>query len=128
MSWRSPSAGRRGRGGAARSRVPRSLTRIPTRHGGCQGAPVAGREDSRLGQLGLALEQHGQLGNGSGRLVEFGNDPVEVLVCQHHVFFFNDTATTEIYTLSLHDALPIFRVIALVIGEALDVAAVGVRG
>jgi len=22
-------------------------------------------------------------------------------------FFFNDTATTEIYTLSLHDALPI---------------------
>src|SRR3712207_9131324 len=25
-------------------------------------------------------------------------------------FFFNDTATTEIYTLSLHDALPIFPV------------------
>src|SRR5690349_24991857 len=25
-------------------------------------------------------------------------------------FFFNDTATTEIYTLSLHDALPIFHV------------------
>src|SRR6266571_6066069 len=24
-----------------------------------------------------------------------------------YVFFFNDTATTEIYTLSLHDALPI---------------------
>src|SRR3712207_9476151 len=24
-----------------------------------------------------------------------------------NVFFFNDTATTEIYTLSLHDALPI---------------------
>src|SRR2546426_7429058 len=24
-------------------------------------------------------------------------------------FFFNDTATTEIYTLSLHDALPIFN-------------------
>src|SRR2546430_12644087 len=28
-------------------------------------------------------------------------------------FFFNDTATTEIYTLSLHDALPISRVLAL---------------
>src|SRR2546427_9668089 len=27
------------------------------------------------------------------------------------VFFFNDTATTEIYTLSLHDALPIFQTI-----------------
>src|SRR2546425_13061859 len=25
------------------------------------------------------------------------------------LFFFNDTATTEIYTLSLHDALPICR-------------------
>ena len=27
-------------------------------------------------------------------------------------FFFNDTATTEIYTLSLHDALPIFPVLS----------------
>src|ERR1035438_4932268 len=27
---------------------------------------------------------------------------------QHVFFFFNDTATTEIYTLSLHDALPIY--------------------
>src|SRR5258705_6077383 len=27
----------------------------------------------------------------------------------HSFFFFNDTATTEIYTLSLHDALPICR-------------------
>src|ERR1039457_7508604 len=26
----------------------------------------------------------------------------------HVCFFFNDTATTEIYTLSLHDALPIY--------------------
>src|SRR3712207_9361392 len=30
--------------------------------------------------------------------------PLESFSC----FFFNDTATTEIYTLSLHDALPIF--------------------
>ena len=30
----------------------------------------------------------------------------KVCVC---FFFFNDTATTEIYTLSLHDALPIFK-------------------
>src|SRR5438876_2949083 len=34
--------------------------------------------------------------------------------CRTHIrscmpFFFNDTATTEIYTLSLHDALPISR-------------------
>src|SRR3712207_7441266 len=36
------------------------------------------------------------------------------MICTVHVivlfaFFFNDTATTEIYTLSLHDALPISR-------------------
>src|SRR3989337_2516601 len=28
-------------------------------------------------------------------------------LCSRACFFFNDTATTEIYTLSLHDALPI---------------------
>src|SRR2546430_8993916 len=28
-------------------------------------------------------------------------------MCSFFFFFFNDTATTEIYTLSLHDALPI---------------------
>src|SRR5260370_12629001 len=33
-------------------------------------------------------------------------------------FFFNDTATTEIYTLSLHDALPIFTRVHLVVTEA----------
>src|SRR3712207_7780457 len=32
-----------------------------------------------------------------------------IKVCDAFVFFFfNDTATTEIYTLSLHDALPIY--------------------
>src|SRR6266702_6659649 len=30
------------------------------------------------------------------------------LFCLFLFFFFNDTATTEIYTLSLHDALPIY--------------------
>src|SRR3712207_7318040 len=35
-----------------------------------------------------------------------------IMLC--NFFFFNDTATTEIYTLSLHDALPIFdRLLAL---------------
>src|SRR2546429_7289588 len=33
-------------------------------------------------------------------------------------FFFNDTATTEIYTLSLHDALPISRVLLSALGIA----------
>ena len=30
-----------------------------------------------------------------------------VVIVIYFFFFFNDTATTEIYTLSLHDALPI---------------------
>src|SRR2546429_2856868 len=30
-------------------------------------------------------------------------------MCTSILFFFNDTATTEIYTLSLHDALPIYH-------------------
>src|SRR6266581_760660 len=36
-------------------------------------------------------------------------DPIagEVTITKYVFFFFNDTATTEIYTLSLHDALPI---------------------
>src|SRR2546429_9354636 len=33
---------------------------------------------------------------------EFDQPPFHLII-----FFFNDTATTEIYTLSLHDALPI---------------------
>src|SRR3989449_2257541 len=38
-----------------------------------------------------------------------------MILCHHKAretqfFFFNDTATTEIYTLSLHDALPISAV------------------
>src|SRR5437899_12007935 len=34
---------------------------------------------------------------------------LSLILCMFHFsfFFFNDTATTEIYTLSLHDALPI---------------------
>ena len=40
------------------------------------------------------------------------------------VFFFNDTATTEIYTLSLHDALPILAGIDVVV---FDIQDVGVR-
>src|SRR5256885_11868443 len=45
-------------------------------------------------------------------------------------FFFNDTATTEIYTLSLHDALPIsafFDRDAFVIGNVIYFTAEGVE-
>src|SRR5688572_32423198 len=47
------------------------------------------------------------------------------------VFFFNDTATTEIYTLSLHDALPIsaaaHRVRAAVLGRVVRCDRIRVR-
>src|SRR5436309_7446484 len=35
--------------------------------------------------------------------------PIPLVSASSTFFFFNDTATTEIYTLSLHDALPILR-------------------
>src|SRR3712207_7365731 len=35
------------------------------------------------------------------------------------VFFFNDTATTEIYTLSLHDALPIYAIVFFILAVLL---------
>src|SRR2546428_7947844 len=40
-------------------------------------------------------------------------------------FFFNDTATTEIYTLSLHDALPIFGHVDFAADDRFDVALAG---
>src|SRR2546429_5439323 len=39
-----------------------------------------------------------------------------------HFFFFNDTATTEIYTLSLHDALPIFYDTGARVQELVDLS------
>src|SRR2546427_8178484 len=43
---------------------------------------------------------------GLSELVSF----ISICISYRYIlFFFNDTATTEIYTLSLHDALPIFE-------------------
>src|SRR3989441_10489283 len=36
---------------------------------------------------------------------------MSTIVISSFFFFFNDTATTEIYTLSLHDALPIWEIV-----------------
>src|SRR2546425_331399 len=44
---------------------------------------------------------------------------VPATVTVNAAFFFNDTATTEIYTLSLHDALPISAAVTDTIGTAL---------
>src|SRR3712207_7034909 len=45
------------------------------------------------------------------------------------IFFFNDTATTEIYTLSLHDALPIFgQSVHALVDEEYSPADLGLEG
>ena len=52
-------------------------------------------------------------------------------MCFSVFFFFNDTATTEIYTLSLHDALPIFDIsgkTAIVTGGSSGIGAMIARG
>src|SRR3990172_7196080 len=57
------------------------------------------------GGLGLLADL-----SGSARPIEIGRAHVRTpSTAQHPItsFFFNDTATTEIYPLSLHDALPI---------------------
>src|SRR5438067_10621282 len=60
----------------------------------------------------------------------------DLLLRYSSLFFFNDTATTEIYTLSLHDALPIFaldhRHVVLLVderaeGDHVELAEVGDR-
>src|SRR5690348_18143128 len=43
-------------------------------------------------------------------LIKLHADYLYSVVFSCFFFFFNDTATTEIYTLSLHDALPIYQV------------------
>src|SRR5437764_12345896 len=50
---------------------------------------------------------------------------IAYLCLQHFTisFFFNDTSSTEIYTLSLHDALPISKVDARSIGRRIDAQA-----
>src|ERR1043166_7971706 len=62
------------------------------------------------------LLRHGQvaLGVRDDRLLEEGSEEHTSELqsrfgISYAVFLFNDTATTEIYTLSLHDALPISR-------------------
>src|SRR6266576_3154616 len=58
----------------------------------------------------------GDLRNNTENFIIYRLFIIKIKIVQHlfyphcirrHLFFFNDTATTEIYTLSLHDALPI---------------------
>src|ERR1039457_1332486 len=66
--------------------------------------------------LGEGLPEHGDLSDLGKKGVASANELGMLIDVAHLsspafqqvlIFFFNDTATTEIYTLSLHDALPI---------------------
>src|SRR5579863_9518454 len=52
-------------------------------------------------------QQSPQLDGGAAAVRSADRRCVNTLAGRALAFFFNDTATTEIYTLSLHDALPI---------------------
>src|SRR6185369_13735603 len=65
-------------------------------------------------RLLLEKKKHGQsMVEHRSRSTDHGSTLARCSARSRHsrgVFFFNDTATTEIYTLSLHDALPIRRI------------------
>ena len=62
------------------------------------------------------FKKTGQIGEHTSEL-QSHSDISYAVFCLKKIFFFNDTATTEIYTLSLHDALPIFtyRIVKLIV-------------
>src|SRR3989304_5713201 len=67
------------------------------------------RADQRH-ELAVPEQDGPQAGAPGDRRLRFGKANSETPARVHilvRLFFFNDTATTEIYTLSLHDALPI---------------------
>src|ERR1022692_2034971 len=71
---------------------------------------LPGRGAARFGiGAGVVLGQHRTQVAVPRRVRACSNPPpgYRKTVNRHRFFFFNDTATTEIYTLSLHDALPI---------------------
>src|ERR1039457_3940919 len=70
---------------------------LPVSRGAC---PAAARRVNLRGGGGCGVQAHEPLRLGPGELRPARPIPARSL-------FFNDTATTEIYPLSLHDALPI---------------------
>src|SRR2546421_10336371 len=59
----------------------------------------------RIYKIGETSGQAYVMISGRVRVSTVDEDQQEVVVHEPGLFFFNDSATTEIYTLSLHDAL-----------------------
>src|SRR6266487_6802849 len=95
--------------GADRMAAPRMRQRRGSR-GDCQDGrgrrSETIRTPNRAGQVSLPSSPSFSAGRRCDVLVEDGQS-CELDGCGFLFFFFNDPATTEIYTLSLHDALPI---------------------
>src|SRR2546430_2666826 len=66
--------------------------------------PPSGGRDRKSTRLNSS---HSQSSYAVFCLTRKANIPLRHISLPNFFFFFNDTATTEIYTLSLHDALPI---------------------
>src|ERR1039458_5686629 len=104
-------------GEAARLRTDRKSTRLNSSHLGISYAVFClKKKKSRVNVIrGVRSLSHARRAVGGGRSRakcaewQSGVAPCasSTRVCVNAFFFFNDTATTEIYTLSLHDALPI---------------------
>src|SRR5882724_4451012 len=95
------------------SAADRKSTRLNSSHLGISYAVFCLKKKNRLflaGKRDLGMQFHaGDLHLDILVLLHVTDRFVGVFVHDEllFVFFFNDTATTEIYTLSLHDALPI---------------------
>src|SRR6267142_2589965 len=112
---RSGSRHRTGRSGTGGSRpADRKSTRLNSSHMSISYAVFCLKKKNAQNQIILIqIERAGEV-RGRLRRIErqFGDKSLARLVATGDLlvfffFFFNDTATTEIYTLSLHDALPI---------------------
>src|SRR5471030_466660 len=100
-----------------RSGIDGARTRIGRQRDGCTGVTIPDRKSTRLNSSHLGISYavfclKKKKVRRVGRVAAGQRDRrfpalLQRLVDRALFFFFNDTATTEIYTLSLHDALPI---------------------
>src|SRR5215203_4692287 len=93
---------------AGRSRLPvptdRKSTRLNSSHANISYAVFCLKKKNKY-----QSDEHRQECPRSPSEIEVFGEVTPVALTHRLFFFFNDTATTEIYTLSLHDALPICR-------------------
>src|SRR5471030_3234191 len=87
-----------------RPTIDRKSTRLNSSHLGISYAVFCLKKKNRQCRVGIFSNARVVAVSNMLKLVRLARVEYSVLV----FFFFNDTATTEIYTLSLHDALPIF--------------------